>query len=231
MSGTRIPALVALVNFATFHAGDIVATDAATIASFVAQYSAHQIAHTLVPYGTQAVGGSSSPGTIAPTVSGGSGGASTVPSGTGTTGGGTAGTGAGLTAAQQTALSPTGDVSSATVGTLTLAQLAAEVAQIAGIALDPSGTGAAPTGPTTISVAGTYQALCAPGSIANGAYLQNPPSNKVPLYVDTAGATGTSLAPTSIAIQPGQTWRTVFKPTNAVTVFSTAPISFQAGTF
>ncbi len=93
MSGTRIPALVALVNFATFHAGDIIAVDPATIASISAAYSTRDYARTLVPYGTLAVGGASSTGSVAPTVSGGSGTStgttSTVTGGTGTTGGGT----------------------------------------------------------------------------------------------------------------------------------------------
>ena len=73
MSSTLIPALVALVNVAGFRAGDIIAVDAAAIAALSASLPAQSFARILVPYGTQAVGGSSSTGTTT-TVTGGTGG-------------------------------------------------------------------------------------------------------------------------------------------------------------
>ena len=84
MSGTRIPALVALVNVAGFRAGDIMTVDAARIASLQTSLPAQSCARTLVAYGTQAAIPASSTGTTT-TVTGGTGGDSTVSSGTGTT--------------------------------------------------------------------------------------------------------------------------------------------------
>ena len=95
----------------------------------------------------------------------------------------------------------------------------------------PHGVGTAPSGPTTIATPGTYQTLFAAGTIHAGAYVQNPPANRSFLYVDTAGATGSTLASTSQQIAPGQVWSIAFLPSNDVTVFSPDPISFIAGTY
>lgn len=115
------------------------------------------------------------------------------------------------------------------------ALLAAEAANAAAIAALtsglPHGAGTAPTGPTTIVQPGAYQELFAAGSIHHGCYIQNPPVNRSWLYVDTTGATGTTLLSTSQQIAPGQVWSIGFLPSNAVTVLSPDPISFIAGTY
>ncbi len=95
----------------------------------------------------------------------------------------------------------------------------------------PSGTGSAPSGSTTIATASTYQTLFSAGSIINGAYIQNPSTNSVPLYVDWAGTTGTTLSTTAQQLLPGASVNITFRPTNAVTVFATSTISFIAGKF
>jgi hypothetical protein len=95
----------------------------------------------------------------------------------------------------------------------------------------PSGTGSAASGSTTIATANTYQTLFAGGSIVHGAYIQNPSTNTVPLYVDWAGTTGTTLSTTAQQIPPGASVNASFLPTNAVTVFATSAISFIAGKY
>lgn len=93
----------------------------------------------------------------------------------------------------------------------------------------PTATGAAPPGTNLIQAASTYQVAFAAGSLLNGGFIQNPANSGATLSVDIAGATGTALQPTSQDIMPGETWALAFSPTNAVTVFSTALISFRSG--
>lgn len=95
----------------------------------------------------------------------------------------------------------------------------------------PVATGAAASGALTIATAGTYQVLFAAGTMKNGAFIQVPATASVGLYVDIAGATGSTLAGTSQLISSGGEWVSPVAFTNAVTVRATAVISFQAGVY
>ncbi|AHJ63273.1 putative exported protein [Granulibacter bethesdensis] len=89
-----------------------------------------------------------------------------------------------------------------------------------------SATGGAAAASATTS--GAYQVVFAAGSITRGCSVQNPTGNAVSLWVDFAGATGSTRAATSLEVVPGASIRCDFVPTGAVTVFSTNPITFNA---
>ncbi len=220
MSGTRIPALVALVDFGTFHAGDIVAVDPTAIAAMIASTPPRNIARILVPYGTQAVGGSSSTGTTTPAT----GGSGTVSGGTGTT----TATGTALTAAQLAAIA--NEPVDATAIAAQATQIASLQAALAG------GSGAAVT-TGTLMAAGTSQATAAalPNTInvvtstPSGAGVILPaggqcvvenkdPANALLVYPPAGAAIGSGATNAPAQIVPGGT--AVFSSINATQWYS-----------